>query len=421
MLSMNCGSGAAERQLMDESDEDRKTRGFTISWKTCLRGGVCTLVVFLCIHYWAGVENFLVLLLHGLGSILAGLVIAYVVNIPMRFFESKLPGKKGDGTLNRTLSMVLAIVCIVLIALFVVLFVVPRLATAIITVVKSIPGAIDTIASSELIASILPSDVIERLQNIDWQQIADNVVSWLKSGVMKSLPQITSMVGSILVWFMGVVFAFWYLSEKNRLGAQCHRLIRNYLGENADAKAVELVAVADDCFSHYVVGQALEALIYGTMIGVASALLGLPNPLILGLIVGVMSLIPMVGAILGAVLGAIIVLSVSWQQAIVFVIIFIVVMLIEGNLVYKHVVGKRVGLTGMWPLIGITLGAALFGMAGAFVGVPVTAIIFRIVRKDLKHREGKSDKKGPAGSVSAEGARSEDAPPPLEEATEASG
>ena len=125
---------------MNEKDKDREDKGFTISWKTCVRAGVCALIVFLCIRYWGGVEDFLTLLLHALGSMLAGMVIAYVVNIPMRFFESKLPGKTGDGTLNRTLSMILAIVCIVAIMLFVVLFVVPRLTAAIITVVKSIPG-----------------------------------------------------------------------------------------------------------------------------------------------------------------------------------------------------------------------------------------------------------------------------------------
>ena len=45
------------------------------------------------------------------------------------------------------------------------------------------------------------------------------------------------------------------------------------------------------------------------------------------------------------------------------------------------------GLTGLWPLIGITLGVALFGFVGAFIGVPLTATIFRVVEADLKRRE----------------------------------
>ena len=106
----------------------------------------------------------------------------------------------------------------------------------------------------------------------------------------------------------------------------------------------------------------------------------------LGALVGVMSLIPMVGALIGAILGAIIILATSWQQALVFLIVFFVVQQIEQNFLYPRVVGKQVGLDGMWPLIGITLGVALFGFVGAFIGVPLTATIFRVVEADLKRR-----------------------------------
>ena len=86
-------------------------------------------------------------------------------------------------------------------------------------------------------------------------------------------------------------------------------------------------------------------------------------------------------------LNAIIILATSWQKAVMFLVIFIVVSFVEANVVYKRVVGKRVGLTGMWPLIGVTLGVSLFGIAGAFVGVPVTSVIFRMVHANLEKRE----------------------------------
>jgi len=104
-----------------------------------------------------------------------------------------------------------------------------------------------------------------------------------------------------------------------------------------------------------------------------------------------MSLIPMVGALIGAVLGAIIILATSWQQAIIFFALFLILQQIEANFIYPRVVGKHVGLDGMWPLIGVTLGVALFGFVGAFIGVPLTATIFRIVEADLARREQLSE------------------------------
>ena len=358
-----------------------------ISWKSCLKLGVAALAVYLCIRYWGGFEGFLVILLNGIGAILAGMVIAYVVNIPMRFYERVLPGETGDGTLNRTLAMILAIVSIVAVLLFVLLLVIPQLVDAVVTLAKDVPSIVDSLMHNEFIASLLPANIVSQIENFDWSALVGNAASWLQSGVTSALPQIASIFGVIGAWFMGIIFALWYLAEKNKLGAQCHRLVRNYLGAGVDEKLIRTIELLDDCFHRYIVAQSLEALIFGTLVTIGAAIIGLPNALMLGSLVGVMSLIPMVGALIGGILGALIILATSWQKALIFLIVFFVVQQIEANVVYRRVVGKRVGLTGMWPLIGVMMGATLFGIAGAFIGVPVTAAIFRIVDADLARRE----------------------------------
>jgi predicted PurR-regulated permease PerM len=359
-----------------------------ITWKGCLKLGVCALAVYLCVRYWGGLEHFLGLLLNGIGAILAGIVIAYVVNIPMRFFEGKIGGETGDGTRNRALSMALAILGIVLILLFVCLLVLPNLVDAVVKLAREAPANIEFITSNEFISSVLPASLVVQLQTIDWHQVINDAASWLQSGIVSSLPQVASLVGQIGTWFMGIIFALWYLAEKNRLGTQCHRLVRNYLGESADRKASRALAIIDNSFSHYIIGQSLEGVIFGGLVAIGAAIFGLPDPLMLGALVGVMSLIPMVGALIGAVLGAFIILATSWQQALIFLVVFFIVQQIESNFVYRNVVGKHVGLEGMWPLIGITLGAALFGLAGAFAGVPIISAIYHTVEADMDRREG---------------------------------
>ena len=92
---------------------------FVISWKTCVRLAITVLVVLLFIYFWGALEEFLRLLLGGMLAIIAGLVISYIVNIPLRFFERKLPGPTGDGTRNRALSIALSVICAVAVLLFV--------------------------------------------------------------------------------------------------------------------------------------------------------------------------------------------------------------------------------------------------------------------------------------------------------------
>ena len=165
------------------------------------------------------------------------------------------------------------------------------------------------------------------------------------------------------------------------------RIPEPYISKSADENFSRATKVADECFRGYFVGAALEAVIFGSLVTVACTIAGMPSALMLGALIAVMSLIPMIGALIGAILGAIIILATSWQQAIVFLILFFAVQQVEANFIYPRVVGKHVGLNGLWPLIGVTLGVALFGFVGAFVGVPLTATIFRIVESDISRRE----------------------------------
>ena len=370
---------------MDEKHE------FTISWKACIRIGVTVLAVAFVAYCWGALEKFLELLLGGMLAIIAGLVIAYIVNIPLRFFERKLPGPTGDGTRNRMLAMLLSYACALVVVLFLLVAVIPNLIGAIIKLAEAAPSVMDSIEQNAFLASAIPPGIIEQIKSIDWEKVVMDAASWLQSGLSDSLPQILSAFGRIGACFMGIILSFWFLGEKNRLSAGVHKLVKTYLGKWADEKFSDAIAVADKCFRGYFTGAALEGCIFGTIVAIACTIAGMPDAVMLGALVGVMSLIPMVGALIGAVLGAIIILATSWQQAIIFFVLFLILQQIEANLIYPRVVGKHVGLDGMWPLIGVTLGVALFGFVGAFIGVPLTATIFRIVEADLARREQLSE------------------------------
>ena len=360
---------------------------FNVSWKTCMKLAISVLAVFLCIRYWEGLEKFVALLFGGMLAIFSGIIISYIINIPLRFFERKLPGPTGDGTRNRTLAIALSVACAIIVIFVLGILVIPNLVEAIITLAQATPGVISSIAENEFIASFVPAQMLDQLKSIDWQKIVTDVASWLQSGLASSLPQITSLIGQIGACFMGIILSFWFLGEKDRLSSDAHRLIRTYIGKRADERFSRATRVADECFHGYIVGASLEGVIFGGLVAITCTIAGMPNALMLGALVGVMSLIPMIGALIGAVLGAIIILAISWQKALIFLVLFFAVQQIEANFFYPRVVGKHVGLTGMWPLIGITLGVALFGFVGAFVGVPLTATIFRIVESDLFRRD----------------------------------
>lgn len=360
---------------------------FTISWKTCAKLIISVVIGFLVIRYWGAAEGFVGVLIGGLLAIIAGLVIAYVLNIPLRFFERVLPGPTGDGTRNRLLALLLTIVCAVIVVLFMGAVVIPNLIEAVITLAQNTPGFVQSITENKAIASFIPPQLTESLASINWEQVVNDVAAWLQSGVTSSLPQVMTLLGQIGAWFMGIILALWFIGEKDKLSRNVHTVVRTYLGERVDDGFKRVIRYADESFRSYIVAQSLEGVAFGALVTVICLIADIPGAPVLGALVGVMSLIPMVGAIIGAILGAIIIFAASWQKALIFLVIFFIAQQIEQNFLYPHIVAKRVGLTGMWPLIGSMIGVAAFGFAGAFVGVPLLAVIFRVVREDLKRRE----------------------------------
>ena len=372
---------------MDDKGNKDDKNSLNIGWKTCTRLAITVLVIFLFVYYWGSIEGFVGLLLGGAFAIIAGLVIAYIVNIPMRFFERKLPGPTGDGTRNRTLSLLLSYVCAVAVVLFVGILVIPNLVGAVVALAAAAPGVVDSIADNKVLASFIPPSMLAEVKSIDWQQVVNDIAAWLQSGVVSSFPEIMSLFGRIGACFMGVILSFWFLGEKEKLSGGVHTIVKTYIGKGADDFFLRVIAVADKSFRGYFKGAAMEGVIFGGIVTISCAIAGMPNALMLGALVGVMSLIPMVGALIGAILGAIIILASSWQKALIFLVLFFIVQQIEANFIYPRVVGKQVGLTGMWPLVGVTLGVAVFGFVGAFIGVPLIATIFRVVESDLDRRK----------------------------------
>lgn len=70
-------------------------------------------------------------------------------------------------------------------------------------------------------------------------------------------------------------------------------------------------------------------------------------------------------------------------QAVIFVIFIIVLQQLEGNLIYPHVVGKSVGLPGIWVLVAVTVGASINGILGMLLSVPLASIIYSILKTDV--------------------------------------
>lgn len=125
--------------------------------------------------------------------------------------------------------------------------------------------------------------------------------------------------------------------------------------------------------SRYMLGNLAISVICGTVYGVTAVILGLPYPLALAVIAGILDLIPNIGATIAGVIIGIVALSVSLEALIVFLIVIVVYQQIENYILQPLIIGRAAQISGFTVLASVLAFGALFGLIGAIIGVPIAA------------------------------------------------
>jgi len=326
-----------------------------------------------------------------------GGAIAFVLNVPMHFLETKLfsgtgKKKKVSPGLARGLSMLLTFVLLIAVVLVLVLVIAPQLVESAVTLGNTIAATALRVADwAEKQFAAYP-EITQWLENltIDWKSLLENLWAFLTTGVgsvVTSTISVTMRVfGAVNTAFIALIFAVYLLLQKERLGLQCRKALYALAPRNAADKVVKVCSLSHRIFSSYIAGQCMEAVILGIMFFISMTLLRIPYALLTGCLIAVTALIPIVGAFIGCFVGAFLLLMVSPMQAVFFVVLFLVLQQVEGNFIYPHVVGNSVGLPSIWVLAAVSVGGSLMGVAGMILFIPLTSVVYTLFREFVYKR-----------------------------------
>ena len=348
--------------------------------------------------------KWLISVLAGLWSILSPLVIgcamAYVLNLVMRRLE-KLYFPKSEKKIvkatKRPVCLVLSLLLIFILLGLIVGLIVPEIINIFVVMGETLPVYGEKIRTFLMeYDSQLPvvGDYIEDyLQNgsIDWNTLLAKAVEFAKNGVggllTSTITVVASVVGGVVNFFIGLIFAIYILYNKEKLANQMSRLMKSYMKPDSSARLKYFCSTADKCFSSFIVGQCTEAVILGVLCALGMTILRIPYASTIGTLIGATALIPIVGAYIGAILGALMILVVDPIKALWFIIFLVILQQVEGNVIYPKVVGSSIGLPGMWVLAAVTVGGGLGGIGGMLLGVPAAATVYKLIQNDVRKRE----------------------------------
>ena len=372
-----------------------------LEWKSCLKIGVSVFVLYLCIHYWPSVADWGITLLRASTPLWVGAVVAYLLNILMSAYERNFisaDNRPAVKKLRRPVCMIGAMLTLIAIVVLVGLLVVPQLVSCFRLVFAELPGFMDLVLEQVEKWGIFSADTIALLDNIDWQSRIGQIVSGLGGVVGVLFSAVTSVFSGLVTGLLAVIFAIYLLAGKERLASQWTRLTKRYLPARFCGKLEHVLAVVDDCFHKYIVGQCTEALILGLLCMLGMSLLRLPYAAMIGALIAFTALIPVAGGWIGAGVGAFLILMESPVQALIFVIFILILQQLENNLIYPKVVGSSIGLPGIWVLAAVTVGGGVLGVAGMLLGVPVFAVVYRLIRDDM-HKNDPPEPEIPAADT----------------------
>lgn len=378
-------------------------------------------------------------LFHMAWPFILGAAIAFILNVPMRNIERHLVMFRENSRLRRPVSLVATILLVSGILFLVTFVVTPQLLKTFLTLQSSVPlffaGLKDEM--EQLFASFPQIlDYVNHVE-VDWQQVFQDMMGFLKTGagtmLNNTFSAAVSIVSGVSSFLIGFIFAIYILLQKETLGRQMRKLLSAFLPEPVTGRIVEIASLTERTFSNFLTGQCVEAVILGTMFFVVLTLGRLPYALLIGVLIAFTALIPIFGAFIGLGVGVFLMLMVEPMDALIFTIIFFVLQQIEGNLIYPYVVGNSVGLPSIWVLVAVTLGGSMMGIVGMLIFIPLCSVLYALLRDEVNGRlnrpkpgsrsrtggdkaartrrsKGKAVKAGPVAQASAgeAGARPED-------------
>lgn len=352
-------------------------------WQVTGRVASNLIVVFAGVAFYMALSNFDALRaqlrawLGILSPFVWGLVIAYLLDAPVRFFESKLGGR-------RKLSILISYVLAFLVVGFLLRMVLPQIGDSLFLLAGRIPSYLDNL-------SVLMQN--SRLDELGLDKVLGSYQELLEkaTGMVSSfLPKIVGYGVAIGNGFISAVTALissvYMLMGKDRLLRQLRKAVLALLPLPRARSVLEVCSHANRVFGGFIIGKIVDSSIIGVLCFVCMTLLRLPFAVLISVIVGVTNIIPFFGPFIGAVPSILILLIVDPIAALKFAVFVLLLQQFDGNILGPKILGDSTGLSALWVLVAIIVSGGLFGFAGMVVGVPVFAVLYALASSFFARR-----------------------------------
>ncbi|MDY3366593.1 MULTISPECIES: AI-2E family transporter [Zhenhengia] len=331
--------------------------------------------------------------------ILYGLLIAYLLNPAVAFFERYLIKWTHSTTFKdfkrlRLLSIIIVYICIFGTLFLTIRFLVPQILDNIKVLFNNLPTYLDEL--KDIIAQ-LQHTINQNISYPDVTQFVNEIINPSKvshlvdfASLSKAFDHVISgtmnLTGTILNLIIGIMIASYAVMQKETFTNGSKRLIYALFRQNTANKIISIASESHTTIIRFFVGKSLDSLIIGIICFIVLSIMKNPYALLLSFIVGLFNMIPYFGPFIGAIPAVILTLFEGIPAAIGVAIFIFLLQQFDGLYLGPKILGESIGITPFWIISAITVGGAIAGPLGMFFASPILAVILSITNRWIDKR-----------------------------------
>lgn len=332
-----------------------------------------------------------------LTPIIIGLCMAFVLNLPLKFFERRVFGRLTRKNRNvwskikRPVCLTLSILLVLAILTLIISFVLPQFIHTCANFFLKLPEYMQGLSTTV-------RDLADRFNlpialddvSIDWQAVSAWALSFLTNSggdlTAGAIEIVMGLVDGVVNLVLGFFFSVYILASKEDLGKLCKSILYSLMKREHARNVISVVTLSNRAFTGFVSGQCVEVGLIGVLCFIGMLILRMPHALMVSCVIAITAFVPIFGPIVGSVIGAFLILIVDPIKALWFLVFIIVLQQLESNIIYPRIMGKHVNLPGIWVLVAVTVGGGLFGVMGIIISIPVFSVLYTLFNKWLIKR-----------------------------------
>jgi predicted PurR-regulated permease PerM len=220
-------------------------------------------------------------------------------------------------------------------------------------------------------------------QHLDTADISSRLQDFVSQAATFLLFSLSNWAGKVFDLIMGFILTIYFILE----GDQAYRWFLSFFPRESRERLDKTLQRAEIRMGKWLLGQGSLMLILGVTSTIVYLSLHVRYAYALGVLTGLLNIIPVLGAAVCIALALLVAAIDSWGRVLGIAIFYVIYLQVENSYLIPRIMKNRVGLPGLAILVALVLGSALGGVLGAMVSVPTAVLVAVLLDEYLVHKD----------------------------------